>query len=201
MDWLIQHILVVLLIWIGLYISDYTLTLVTSRLYQAGANQHIRYEQGIELTPLYKKDVAGLRRISPRFVLILIGTTLGLWAIWQVSIPTGFATGEFEFILGALFLVEATVHMRHFRNLYSFRQFKASRGVQGNIQYAGWLSYRISSIDLLCFAALHFVNYALFRRQFFLGGAMTNLMTAIFHWLLSYRARKTAPKGTGEAQA
>jgi len=192
---LIDNLWLSLVLWSGLYVSDYLLTITTARLYQGGANRHILFEKGIELTPLHRRDVGQLRWVSPRFIATLILTSILLWLLWVSTVGTGYDPGLFEFILGAWVLLEAGVHMRHFRNLFSFCYFKHSQGVEGQIRYKMWLSYRMSSVDLLSLAVLYLALYALFGRQFFMGGALACTATAAYHWILGARARKSAQVG------
>ena len=49
-----------LLAWTVLYISDYSLTIMCARLYQAGANQKMAFEGSYEITPYYQRDINAL---------------------------------------------------------------------------------------------------------------------------------------------
>ena len=192
MDYLIDNAWLAIGLWILLYISDYVLTIATARLYAGGADQHIHYEKGIELTPVHQRDVARLRWISPRFILILVLTSGGLWLLWESLVASGYDRQMFAFVLGAWVLLEASVHMRHFRNLFTFCYLKHSQGVEGQIRYKTWFSYRMSAVDMLEFAGFYLFLFFLFGEQFILGGAVACCATAVYHWILGARARRAA---------
>lgn len=61
-----------LLVWILLYVSDYTLTITCARLYRNGVNEKLVFEGSYEITPYFQKDIDTLRLASPRFLLILV---------------------------------------------------------------------------------------------------------------------------------
>ncbi len=189
-----------LALWTILYISDFTFTMISASLYKSGANKHIEYEQGIELTPLYRRDVARVRWLNPRFALILILTNLLLWLLWNSTVGSGFDPQLFELVLGAWLLLEAAIHIRHFRAIFTMRYFKNSRGVNGKTWYSRWLSYRLSAVDMLAFAVLYLALYLLVGRQFFLGGALACSATALYHWFLGRRAASSIMDSTGSRQ-
>jgi len=194
MDYLIDNAWLAIGLWIMLYTSDYVLTITTARMYQGGANQHIHYEKGIELTPVHQRDVSRLRWISPRFIAILVLTSAALWLLWESLVGSGYDRQMFAFVLGAWVLLEAAVHMRHFRNLFIFCYLKHSQGVEGQIRYKTWLSYRMSVVDMLGFAGLYLFLFFLFGEQFILGGAVACCATAVYHWILGARARRSAAR-------
>jgi hypothetical protein len=194
MDHLIDNAWLAIGLWIALYISDYILTIATGRLYQGGASQHVLYEKGIELTPLHQRDVSRLRWISPRFIAILVLTSAALWLLWGSLVGSGYGRQTFALVLGAWTLLEAAVHVRHFRNLFTFCYLKHSQGVEGQIRYKTWLSYRMSAVDMLAFTGLYLFLFFLFDEQFILGGAVACCVTAVYHWVLGARARRSAAR-------
>jgi len=193
LDWIVNNVWLALLVWAGLYISDYALTLRSARLYQGGSNQHVVYEKGIELTPFYRGEIAALRSISPRFLFMLGFSSLLLGLIWFLSQLWGPDAWLFEIIIGAYLLLEVSVHMRHIRNLAYFGRMKNSQGVSGKIEYSAWLTLQISAIDLIAFAALFLIVFWLTGRPFFAGGALGCAVTGIKHWRLARKEKD--PKG------
>jgi hypothetical protein len=177
-------------LWGVIYAADFLLTMLSAHLYRQGAKEHIVYEQGLELTPYYQKDVAQRRLLSPRFLLafVLTGALLWLAGILFRSLPF-----FFELLLGGWFLAEAVVLSRHLRNLFFFFNLKFGGGVTGQLRYAMWFTYRVSAVEFLTYALLYLVCYLLFRRMFFLGGLLSTSAAALFHWLLSSRARRITP--------
>jgi hypothetical protein len=190
LDWIIDNVWLALLLWMGLYISDYTLTLRSARLYQGGGNQHVVYEKGIELTPYYRGEIAALRGASPRFLFMLGFSSLLLWLIWFLGQLWGPDSLLFELVMGAYLLLEVSVHMRHIRNLAYFGRMKTSQGVRGKVEYASWLTLQISAVDLTAFAVLFLVVFLLTGRLFFAGGAIGCAVTGFKHWRLARKERK-----------
>jgi hypothetical protein len=191
LDLIVDNVWLALLLWMGLYISDYALTLRTARLYQGGGNQHVLYEKGIELTPYYRGEIAALRNLSPRFLFMLGFSSLLLWLIWFLGQLWGPDSLLFEMVIGAYLLLEVSVHMRHIRNLAYFGYLKGSRGVRGKIEYSAWLTLRISTVDLVAFAVLFLVVFLLTGRLFFAGGALGCAVTGFKHWQLARKEKGT----------
>ena len=188
MDWLLTTGWPVL-IWAIVYTSDYYLTLISASLYQSGANQHVSLASGIELTPTFQKDIASLRKISPRFLIALVMLTGALAYFWFASVRTPETRDLYEFVLGALLLLEAAVHLRHIRSLTSLWYARQSLGMSGQIEYAAWFSYRLSAIELISVSGLWLILALLFGQMFFFGGFVTTLLTGLAHWRYSNRAR------------
>jgi hypothetical protein len=112
------------LIWAALYVSDYYSTIAGARLYQT---QHkIFYEGSYEITPIFQADVNALRRVSPRFLFILVASTAYLWWMRSLISPSDAAFGFYVMCLGSLFLLEVAVHVRHLVSVQPRRP--ASRG-------------------------------------------------------------------------
>src|SRR5262249_29585706 len=61
-----------LMVWVVLYVSDYSLTLACARLYRQGVCDKIVFEGSFELTPYFQADIDSLRAVSPRFLAALI---------------------------------------------------------------------------------------------------------------------------------
>ena len=167
-----------LAVWIALYISDYSLTLTCARLYQAGASRKFGFEGSYEITPIFQKDIDSLRRISPRFVTILVVTSLVLALTW-LALGTVFPELP-VFLLGMLVSVQLSIHMRHFRNLHLFRAATRDE-VQGRIAYPRAVMLRISSYEMIAFAGMFLVLYAFTLSWFVLGGVLGCLSVASKH--------------------
>jgi hypothetical protein len=188
-------------VWILLFVSDYTLTLVCARLYQKGVREKIVFEGSYELTPYFQRDIDALRRVSPRFVWALVAMSVVLFVFWQVSrlllVPE-----MYSFLLGALISTQLALHTRHLRNLFLFRA-AATDVVRGRIEYSRRLSLRASAIDMLTLSGLFFVVFVFMQSWFVLGGAFACGSVAAKHWRLAnkqvptvaVRTEKTASVG------
>lgn len=178
-----------LTVWAVLYISDYALTLTCARLYRRGGAQKITFEGSFEITPYFQNDIDSLRVVSPRFLVAWGISCIYLSAIWWLAALSN--PGLYEFILGAMILLELTVHIRHFRNLYLFRAILNGAGVQGQIKYPRPLMLKMSAIELLAFAGLYAALFAVTSSWLLLGGAFTCFSTALKHLALARKAVST----------
>ena len=195
MHLLTDHLWPGLILWVVLYISDYTFTIVCARLYRDGVREFIAFEGSFELTPYYQKDVDSLRRISPRFVIALIATLTVLVALWMLSQlvwPAGYAIG-----LGALVLVEAAIHTRHLRNYFLFRRILAGGAVRGRIEYNRPAMMELSSYELLAFAGVYLLIFVATLDPFVGGGVAGCLSIAGKHYA---RGRAPAPAASAGSQ-
>src|SRR5947209_2817578 len=129
-----EHVWLGLIIWVALFISDYSFTIACARLYRRGVNEKIVFEGSYELTPLYQKDIDSLSRFSPRFLLVMVLTVAILTLAW-------FGAKYLEVMelylipLGAVILLQLAVHKRHVQNFFLFRTILKSDQVRGRIEY------------------------------------------------------------------
>jgi hypothetical protein len=171
------------LVWAGLYTSDYCFTIACARLYQAQST--IVFEGSYEITPAFQRDVNALRRISPRFVAILVASTAYVWLLARVS--SAWETHDvFALAIGALVLIQLTVHLRHLRNWFLLRA--VHRGsITGHIDYRRGVVLRGSAFELLTFSALYACLFVVTRNPFVLGGAIACSVLSINHYWLARR--------------
>jgi hypothetical protein len=189
---LITHLWVGLVLWILLYCSDYALTVCCARMLRSGADTHLVFES-YELTPYYQKDIASLRRISPRFLFVLTISCLGIVVLWVISADLQeklpWYWNMYRLLLGALVLAELAVHARHITNLVLFSHARKSQGVSGQIRYTQWLTYQISAVQIMAFAFIYAFSFCLTGNWFFVGGSLKCCVEAIKHWRLSRKHR------------
>jgi len=182
-DTILESPLAPCLIWAMLYISDYYTTIACARLYHA--QDKIVYEGSFEITPIFQADVNALRRVSPRFLGILLVSTVYLYWVRSLTSPADVTFGFYVTCLGALFLVELTVHARHLRNW-----FQLSRVVpflRGRLEYPRGAMLRASSLELLTFALLYAILYGVTGHPFVLGGVLGNALLSVNHYRLATR--------------
>jgi hypothetical protein len=172
--------------WAALYCSDYYLTIACARLY--ADQDKIRFEGSYELNPVFEAEVNSLRRISPRFIAMWSVSTLGLFVVGMTAEAK--MHGFYVFMLGALLLIQLTVHIRHLQNWLLFRHALRSDGITGHLQYRRDVVLRASAFQILEFAVLYAFIYAFTPAgPFVLGGAFACAITAIGQYRLS-RERK-----------
>jgi hypothetical protein len=196
---LLNNLWLDILIWIALYISDYQLTIVSARLYQTVGREFLSLEGSFELTPFYERDVDALRRVSPRFLAMLTLQCLAIFLMWTFTTQWSDDPALFSFVLGALFLLEVVVHVRHVRNLVTFHYARRIGSLKGRLERARWFVLRLSAVDLAGYALLFLLVFLLTGSWFFLGGTTSCLVTAAKHWHQATKAlapRPETPEGT-----
>jgi hypothetical protein len=153
---------------------------------------HFRFEGSFELTPLYQKDIDALKPISRRHILLLVLTSFLIGLIWWGTLRLFTFPGTYLLYLlylGMFLLLEIAVHLRHLRNLSLIREIRKNGGVEGEIHYRKWFSYRISAAEFYVYSSLFFLFAILAYSPFFLGGSLTCLATGIRHSRLAKKAR------------
>lgn len=171
--------------WAVLYCSDYYLTIAGARLY--AQQDKIKFEGSYELNPLFEKEIDALRHISPRFVAMLILSTLALLFV-GLTLEADMR-GFYVFMLGALLLIQLTVHVRHLRNRLLFRHAVRPDAMTGRLEYRRGVVLRASAFEILEFAVLYAFIYAFTPAgPFVLGGAFACAMMSIGQYRLARAA-------------
>lgn len=180
-DLLVRNVWLSLIIWGITYVSDYYLTLYSARLYTTNLKEHIAFGGSYELTPQFQKDVGALRLLSPRFVLGLLLSVIVIFLIWFLAVVFIDVPQLFAFAIGGAIFRELAVHARHVRNIVLFRAAGAG-GITGRIEYARWLTLRLSAAELLTLGGLFFAAFLATGSYLVLGGAVFTLATGLQHW-------------------
>src|SRR5262245_41701386 len=155
--------------------------MLCARMYKDGAANQVHFEGSYEITPYYQKEVDALRLVSPRFLVALAATCALQLALWLMTMRVLFVPQLFFFALGAMVLIEVTVHIRHVRNFFLFRAILANDGITGRIEYARPVMLRMSAVELFSFSAAYGVIYLMTGSWFVLGGVVSCLLVAINH--------------------
>lgn len=169
------------------------MTWKSSRLYQDSKNNHLKYEGGIELNPIFRKNINKLDKISPKFIILFILLNTLLSVFWFLFVRNGLAPKAFEFILGAFILSQFFVHTRHYQNYFLFKATIESKWLEGKIEYKRPLMHELAGVNALTFSIIYLLLYLLTFKVFFLGGAVNCL--ALFNsqrkWLKKYNSSIT----------
>jgi len=143
------------------------------------------FEGSYEITPIYQADVNALRRISPRFAAILVASTAYVW--WLAGLRASSEMRDLIAVaIGALVLIQLTVHLRHLRNWFMFRTLQRG-GVTGHIEYPRAGMLRASAFELLSFTGLYACLFLVTHDLFVLGGAIACAVLAASHYRLARR--------------
>ena len=176
------------ILWMILYTSDYYLTLYSARGYREIG--HIQFEGSFELTPQYQKDIDVLKPVSKLHVTLLIVYSLTILIVWWLTHLTIYLEWTYPLYLGMFLLLEVAVHVRHFRNVAIIREVRKHGGIDGQIAYKKWFSYRISANDLYISATVFLLAALLTYSIFFLGGAIMCYATGFKHSRLANKAKR-----------
>jgi len=177
-------------LWIILYISDYYLTIYSARGFRGIG--HFQFEGSYELTPQFQADVDALKRISARHIALLVLCSILIVTLWWVIVRLLALPWLYNLYLGLFLLVEVAVHLRHLRNVFLIREIRKHGGVEGQISYRKWFSYRVSAFEFYSMGTLFLMVAVLSFSSFFLGGALVCFGTGLKHSRLAKKAKATS---------
>jgi hypothetical protein len=175
------------ILWILLFISDYYLTIHSARGFREIG--HVQFEGSFELTPQFQKDIDALKPVSKRHLILLVLYSLLIAFLWWLTKQFYFFPWTYLFYLGMFLLLEVAVHMRHLRNISLIREIRKNGGVEGEIRYRKWFSYRISASEFYVYSILFFLFAILDYSPFFLGGSFMCFATGFKHTRLAKKAK------------
>jgi len=182
-DTLVESPWLVSLTWAALSIFDFSATMVYSKAYRDFLSSTVQYERGVEMNPMFEKDVEQLRWFSPRYFILMLAVALliSLAGMW-------FPVKIFEMLAGTAILLVLVIDLRHIENL-SFVWFLKSdpQGFKGKIEQSYKLSQRRVAVNAFNTGVLYLVVFLLTGRIFFVGGTIVSVLLAIRHFLLSRR--------------
>lgn len=174
-------------LWLILYTTDYYLTLYCARGFrQIG---HFQFEGSFELTPQYQGDIDNLRPVSRLHIILLFAYSLLILVVWWITRLSIYLEWSYPLYLGMFLLLEMAVHLRHLRNVALIREIKKNGGVEGQITYKKWFSYRLSALEFYIYATLFLLIALLTYSLFFLGGALMCYGTGFKHSRLAKKTR------------
>lgn len=165
--------------WVILYVSDYYLTIYSARGFRE--IDRFRFEGSMELTPQFQNDVNNLRPVSKRHIIWLVVSSVVILAVWWITHISIYLEWAYALYLGMFLLLEAAIHLRHLRNIGIIREVRKNGGVEGQIYYKQWFSYRNSANELNITGTFLLVVALLTFSLFFLGGAIACYGTAFRH--------------------
>ena len=191
-NWLAISPIPGVVLWIILYTSDYYLTIYSARGFREIG--HFRFESSFELTPQYQKDIDALKPVSRLHIVLMIAYSLLIVAIWWLTRIVVYIRWSYVLYLGMFLLLEVAVHLRHLRNVSLIREIKKNGGVEGQISYRKWFTYRISAFEFYMFSVLFLLIAALTYSLFFLGGAIMCFGTGFKHSRMAKKAKSNPPQ-------
>lgn len=178
------------ILWILLYTSDYYLTIHSARGFREIG--HFQFEGSYELTPQFQKDVDALKPISSRHLAMLALCSLVIYLLWRAIADWLALPWLYNLYLGLFLLVEVAVHLRHLRNVFLVHEVRRNGGVEGQISYRKWFSYRVSAFEFYLIGTLFLIVAILAFSSFFLGGALVCYGTGLKHGRLAKKTRSLA---------
>ncbi|HEX9838992.1 MAG TPA: hypothetical protein VGA72_06580 [Anaerolineales bacterium] len=178
-------------LWIILYISDYYLTLYSARGFREIG--HFQFEGSFELTPQYQKDIDALKPVSRLHILLLVLYSLLIVFIWWFTRLLIYFPWTYLLYLGMFLLLEVAVHVRHLRNVSLIREIRKNGGVEGQISYRKWFTYKVSAFEFYLSSILFLIIAALTYSLFFVGGAIMCFGTGFKHSRRAKKAKTNQP--------
>jgi len=175
------------MLWIILYISDYVLTIYSARGFREIG--HFQFEGSFELTTQFQRDIDALKPVSTRHIILLLLYSLLIIFIWWFTKQLLFFPWTYLLYLGMFLLLEVSVHLRHLRNVSLIREIRKGGGVEGQIVYRKWFSYKISASEFYLYSALFLMIALLTYSPFFLGGTLMCFGTGFKHSRLAKKAK------------
>lgn len=176
-----------IILWMILYTSDYYLTLYCARGFRQ--IEHFQFEGSFELTPQYQRDIDSLQPVSRLHIILMFAYSLLILAVWWITRLSIYLEWSYPLYLGMFLLLEVAVHLRHLRNVALIREVKKSGGIEGQITYKKWFSYRMSALELYIYATLFLLIALLTYSAFFLGGAIMCYGTGFKHSRLAEKTK------------
>jgi hypothetical protein len=178
-------------LWIILYISDYYLTLYSARGFREIG--HFQFEGSFELTPQYQKDIDALTPVSRLHIILLVLYSLLIVFIWWFTRFLIYFPWTYLLYLGMFLLLEVAVHIRHLRNVSLIREIRKNGGVEGQISYRKWFTYKVSAFEFYLSSILFLIIAALTYSLFFVGGAIMCFGTGFKHSRMAKKAKRNQP--------
>jgi len=170
--------------WALLYFFDYSMTLWFSHLYRQWLSQYFIHEGGVEMNPVFEKDVANLRSSLPHF-LVMISLVMAILILFGKIGPD---VGDFEFLAGAALLLWTFINLQHIRNIYLYIHMRIRpNSIEGQIKQTYWLNQRLVAYEAFTFAVIYGLVWTTNGTHFFLGGAFACFGLAIWHFSLAGR--------------
>ncbi len=198
---LVENVWVAISVWTAIYISDYFLSVWAAKLYKEGASEHVTFTGSLEITPQFQEDINALKTLSLRFLRALVFSIVIIAVAWVISVRWVGIPHAFSLLMGALICLEATAHIRHVRNIAFMKILVSKQGLKGRIEYPRWLSLRLSAVEILGFAVLFLVAFLVSGNWFFIGGALSCLLTGLKHRDWAAKADLEAARVTESAPA
>jgi hypothetical protein len=186
---LIHNIWLSIALWSAAYLLDYYLTLYGAQLYQSGGKEHFGFGGSYELTPYYQKEIDRLRLISPRFLLMLVLSSLAIGLVWWLAVRLLDLPELFLLLIGGLISRQLVVIARHVRNIVLFRHAQTPGNIQGRVEYTRRVTLRGSATELFTFAIIYLLIFLISGSVFFVGGALACTVTGIQHWSMASKAK------------
>lgn len=194
-DLLVTHPWLAAATWALLYLCDHIMTHAFARRYLAlrAEERPINYQGGIELNPVFEKEVLRQRWLSPRFLAMLVLMVGAILVLSILEMPP-----VFEILIGAVIMEWIFLDTRHLQNLLVLRDLLRPGNVVGRIEYSYRFNQRNMAYSFFVAALLYALISLASSRLFFAGGAAASALLAIRHFRLANRKLPSPETTTGE---
>ena len=136
---LLDSLPVAVVLWLVVYLADYYLTLYGQDLWLQNAEQFLKLGGSYELNPYYQRDIDAKKRVSRRFIFMLVFGIVWMLLVYlsvhYLGIPQIFPAA-----IGFLVLPEIVVIATHVQNIRLFTLAAVPDAIKGEIGHARWVS-------------------------------------------------------------
>ena len=199
MTTLLDSLPVAIVLWLAVYAADYYLTLYGRQLWLKNAQAFLRFQGSYELNPYYQKDVDANKRVSRRFIFMLVFGLIWMTFAWgatrYLNIPQVFPAW-----VGYLILMEVVALSSHVQNIRLFKSAAISGAVEGQISYARWVSMDGTGWKF-AYWGLIFLIIALLMNNWFFAGGMFSCTVEFFRFRRYGQRLKVNAKPAASATA
>ncbi len=182
-DFLNEHWWLAIILQSLLFLGDHYMTVVSAKLLKSYVGQHHVFQNGVELNPMFEKEVANFQWFTQKHLLALIGGIVALSTIRLLGL-----VAIFEFLIGAILLQWLEIDLLHIQNILYFRDIiRKPNSLTGTVESSYWLSQRQTAFRKISHAVFISVAALATMRLFFWGGVVVLIVQGFRHLKLANR--------------
>jgi hypothetical protein len=183
---LIDQVWIAIILCVILYVADYYLGLYEAYLYHGYVQPYIIFSGSYEGYERLTEPGKGKWAPSISFLIVLLVTSLGIYAGWVAFVKQFVRPEIFLLILGGLILFKAASALIRFRAISLFRFTRYPGEIKGKIVYSRHLTSTLRYLDFYGFTLLYLMLLFIQGGWFLLGGILTCFIAARRHrdWVM-----------------
>jgi len=182
-----------LALWVVSYLCDYYMTLYANRLRMQYTAPYIEIEGSFELNPYYQKDIDSQRKVSSRFIFMLLFVSGWLAFTWFLADMVHITALIFPVALGIFLIPEFNVLGNHIILISTFRMMSVPGAAEGHLKQARWMIVRATAHRMGYWALFCFILFLLTGNLLLFGGALGELRSFLRYNRMSVRLQAQSP--------